>query len=72
MSKIEAIGKWSAKAALHDALSVVDDKTEVLVLFRKEEGKRFSYRSANLTNGNAMYLLVEAQHAFVDDLFGEE
>lgn len=72
MAKIEPLGKWSAKAALHDALSVVDDTSEVMVLFRKKEKSRFSYRAANLSNANAMYLLVEAQHSLVNDLFGDD
>lgn len=57
MAKIEPLGRWSAKAALQSAQEDVEDGDGVLILIEQKSANKYSYRSANLTNAEALYLM---------------
>lgn len=50
MAEIHRIGKWTAKAALEEALKMVDDEDPVIVINIAKEDKMMRYWTANATN----------------------
>lgn len=50
MAEIHRIGKWTAKAALEEALKMVDDEDPVIVINIAREDKMMRYWTANATN----------------------
>jgi hypothetical protein len=65
---IESIAgnKWSARAAVHDALDNIQDATKVMVLWL-DENNQLRVRSANTNMGDACWMLTLELHRTVKD-----
>ena len=71
MSKIETISKWSAHAALHSAIEDTDQEDSVLVLITHKDN-RATYRAANCTNAEAIYMMEHRKSRMFYDLYLED
>ena len=58
VSKIEAIGRWSAHAALHSALEDTKPEDKVIVLIEYAEGGN-GVRTANCSFADAIYMMEQ-------------
>ena len=61
--------KWSATAALGDAMAMVKDNTKIIVLFLDEEN-RLRMRSANTTYGEAHLMLCKESARLIREMAG--
>ena len=61
MSKIEPLPgcKWSAHAALHDTLNTVSPEDRIIILFEMVEEGSIGFRSANIKESEAIYLMED-------------
>lgn len=59
--------KWSATAALGDAMAAVKDDTKVIVLFL-DEGNRLRVRSANVNYGEAHLMLCQEAARLINEM----
>ncbi len=59
MSDLGVIHTWGAKAALTSALEEVEEDDTVIVIFKSKKSNVVHYRTANVTNAEAVFLLEE-------------
>jgi hypothetical protein len=70
MAKIETLGRWGAKAALADAASIVNEEDGVLIMIMRRDGTPNKFRSANLTNAEALFIMEDRKFNMFFELEG--
>ena len=59
--------KWSATAALGDAMAMVKDDTKIVILFL-DENNRLRWRSANVNYGEAHLMLHQEAARLINEM----
>ena len=56
-NKIHTISSWNAVAALHSALEDTKEEFGIFIIIEDKKQRTTSYKTANLTNAEAVFLL---------------
>lgn len=60
--KIESLGNWSNEACLHAVLEQVKPDDSLLVITMPSDGSDVDFWNANVTFGNAVFMLEAIKH----------
>jgi hypothetical protein len=60
--KIESLGNWSNEACLHAVLEQVKPDDSLLVITMPNDGSDVDFWNANVTFGNAVFMLEAIKH----------